>query len=97
MATRNPPGMHRYPVEGQPATWYEFWDGPRPTGQLVGRTERIALSLSQYWRAHPIGGRIEPQDFPHGAHQEGAMAWLRDPSTADWPYLGGPIAEPSDP
>ena len=83
MATKpNPPGMHRYPVEGKPATWYEVWDGHRPAGQLVGRTERIALSLIQYWRAYTIGGSPEPRDFPHGAHQEGAMAWLRDTPVA---------------
>jgi hypothetical protein len=28
MTTPNPPGMHRYPVGGSPATWYEIWDGP---------------------------------------------------------------------
>jgi hypothetical protein len=81
--TPNPPGMHRYPVEGKPAVWYEIWDGPRPTGQLVGRTERVALSPSRYWRAHPIGGNPGPRDFPHGTHQDRAMAWLRDPSVAD--------------
>lgn len=81
MATKpNPPGMHRYPIEGKPATWYEVWDGPRRAGQLVGKTERIDLSPDRYWRAHPVGGSPEPRDFPRGAHQEGAMAWLRDPS-----------------
>jgi hypothetical protein len=78
--TPNPPGMHKYPAEGRPATWYEIRDRPRPTGQLVGRTERIALSSTQYWRAHPVNGSPEPQDFPHGTHQDRAMAWLRDPS-----------------
>lgn len=81
MTTANPPGMHRYPVEGQPAVWYEIWDGPRPTGQLVGRTQRIDLSPDRYWRAHPAGGSPEPRDFPRGTHQDRAMPWLRDPGT----------------
>jgi len=81
--TPNPPGMHRYPVEGRPATRYEIWDGPRPTGQLVGWTERIELGRDCYWRAHPVGGTPEPRDFPHGTHQNHAMVWLRDPSLAD--------------
>jgi hypothetical protein len=83
MTAPNPPGMHRYAVEGRPARWYEIWDGPRPTGQLVGRTERIDLGSSQYWRAHPSGGTPEPRDFPRGTHQNRAMPWLRDPSVAD--------------
>lgn len=81
MATRpNPPGMHRYPIEGRPASRYEIWDGPRPIGQLVGWTERIAISPDRYWRAHPCGGSPEPQDFPYGKHQDLAMPWLRDSS-----------------
>jgi hypothetical protein len=79
--TPNPPGMHRYPIEGRPARRYEIWDGPRPTGQLVGTTERIDLSPDRYWRAHPAGGSPEPRDFPHGSHQDRAMRWLRDPGT----------------
>lgn len=35
MTAPNPPGMHRYPVGGSPATWYEIWDGPSANIQAM--------------------------------------------------------------
>jgi hypothetical protein len=73
--TPNPEGMKRVPLGGKPAHSYEIKDHD----QVVGVTERRNESRDRYWLATPVTD-VMPKWFAEGRHQEGAMAWLRDPS-----------------